>query len=156
MGFRKKFQGPKDPKKIKPKKQKKSKVKGHLIKQMQKMESAAGKDKKLNVPPVRSRQEIVTEMFESKLDAIGLEASSSSGYVPVSKTPLATFFKERKVPEGTVSAIIAGIMEEETEEGVRELIEAASTELGLTRNEIENAKDLAVEEWRNVRESSNN
>jgi len=156
MGIRRKSKDAKNPKKDKPKKQKKSnvKVKGHLIKQMQKMENEAGKGKKLSVPPVRSRQEIITEMFESKTRAIGLQASTSSGYVPVSNTPLARYLKERNVLEGTVSAIIDGIMEEETEKGVRSMIEAASPELGLSNDELENAKDLAVEEWRNVRETS--
>ena len=155
VGLRRKSKDAKVPKKIEPKKQKKSnaKVKGPLIKQMQKMESEAGKDKKLSVPPVRSRQEIITEIFASKTRAIGLQASTSSGYIPVSNTPLARFLKERKVPEVTVSAIIEGIMEEETEVGVRELIEAASPELGLSHNELDNAKDLAVQEWRNVSET---
>ncbi|MFW9844058.1 MAG: hypothetical protein ACFFEV_05760 [Candidatus Thorarchaeota archaeon] len=154
MGLRKKSKGPKEPKKNEPKKKKRGKVKGHLIKPMQKMESEAEKGKKLSVPPVRSRQEIITEMFESRLNAIGLEASASSGYVPVSKTRLARFLKEKNVPEDTVSAIIAGIMEEESEGGVRGIIEAASPELDLVGGELENAKDIAVEEWKNVKETS--
>jgi len=156
VGLRRKPKDAKNPEKDKPKKQKKSnvRVKGHLIKQMQKMENEIRKGKNLSVPSVRSRQEIITEMFESKTGAIGLQASASSGYVPVSNTPLARFFKERNVLEGTVSAIIDGIMEEETEKGVRSMIEAASPELGLSDDELENAKDLAVEEWRNVRETS--
>ncbi|TFH10194.1 MAG: hypothetical protein E4H14_02990 [Candidatus Thorarchaeota archaeon] len=156
MVLRRKPKGPNDPKKTKPEKQKKSqgKVKGHLIKQMQKMESEAGKDRKLTVPPVRSRQEIITEMFESQLSVIGLEASTASGYIPASKTPFAVFLKERDVHEDIVSAVIDGIMEEETEKGVRAIIEAASPELGLSGNELEKVKDLAVEEWRNVRETS--
>ncbi|MGY5858976.1 MAG: hypothetical protein RTU63_06380 [Candidatus Thorarchaeota archaeon] len=152
--------GPKDP--PKPKKQKKQKkqkaskekAKGHLMKQMRKMSSEAEKGKKLSVPPVSSRQEIITDIFESKLAAIGLQASASSDYVPVSHTPLARFLKDLKVPEDTVSAIIAGIMEEETEDDVKIIIEAASPELGLVGDELENAKDLAVEEWRNVKKIS--
>ena len=153
MGLRKKRQGPKDPKKDKPKKKKKIKVKGHLIKQMQKMEGEAGKNKKLSVPPVRSRHEVITEMFESKTRAIGLEASTASGYVPVSYTPLARFLKERNVPEDTVSAIIDGIMEEKNEADVMAIIEASadSPEVDLIGDELEKAKALAAEEWRNVK-----
>lgn len=146
---------PKDP--TEPEKPKKSKIKakGHLMKPIQKMVSAAERDKKLTVPPVRSRQEIITQMFESKTSEIGLVASTSSGYVPVSYTPLARFLKERNVPEDTVSAIIAGIMEEENEEAVEAIIEATaeSPEVDLIGDELDKAKELAVEEWRNVRKT---
>ncbi|MHA1138328.1 MAG: hypothetical protein ACTSSE_17750 [Candidatus Thorarchaeota archaeon] len=143
----------KAPDKIKPRKQKKSKVKvkGHLMKPMQKMSSEAEKGKKLSVPPVRSRQEIITEMFESKTRAIGLKASTSSGHVPISHTPLARFLKDHNVEVDIVSAIIDGIMEEDSEENVRGIIEASSPELGLIGDELEKAKELAVQEWRNVK-----
>ncbi len=151
----------KDPKKAadpaEPKKPKKSKIKakGHLMKPIQKMVGQAERDKELTAPPVRSRQEIITQMFESKTNEIGLEASTSSGYVPVSYTPLARFLKERNVPEETVSAIIAGIMEEENEESVKAIIEATaeSPEVDLIGDELDKAKELAVEEWRNVRKT---
>jgi hypothetical protein len=154
-----KSKGQKPGKPKKPKKEKKKgkvKVKGHLMKPMKKMASEAEKGKKLSVPPVRTRQEIITEMFESKTSAIGLEASTSSGYVPVSYTPLARFLKERNVEEDMVSAIIAGIMEEESEEDVMSIIEAAadSPEINLIGDELEKAKTLAVEEWRNVKKPS--
>ncbi len=141
---------PTAPKGDKPVKRPKIKVKGRLMKQIQKMAGEAEKGKDLSVPPVRSRQEIITQMFESKLEQIGLEASAASDYVPVSYTPLARFLKERDVPESTVSAIIAGIMEEESEESVQGIIEAASPELGLVGDELQKVKDLAVEEWKNV------
>jgi len=141
-----------------PKKPKRSKikVKGHLMKQIQKMEGQAEKDKELTVPPVRSRQEIITEIFESKTNAIGLEASTAGGFVPVSYTPLARFLKDRNVAENTVSAIIVGIMEEENAESVKAIIEAAadSPEVDLIGDELEKAKELAVQEWRNVKAPS--
>lgn len=145
--------GPKAPGKVKPTKRKKSKVKvkGHLMKPIKKMVSEAEKGKKLSVPEVQSRHDIITDMFESKLAAIGLEAAAASDYVPVSHTPLARFLKDLNVPETTVSAIIAGIMEEDSEDDVKVIIEAASPELGLTGDELDNAKELAVEEWRNVK-----
>ena len=150
------FRKPKGPKApLEPKKQKTSKVKvkGHLIKQMQKMSSETEKNKDLSVPPVRSRQEIITQMFESKTGAIGLEASTASGYVPVSHTPLAKYLKERAVAEDTVSAIIAGLMEEVTEDNVRSLIEGVAGSINLVGNELDIVKELAVEEWRNVRKT---
>ncbi|TFG31612.1 hypothetical protein EU528_05720 [Candidatus Thorarchaeota archaeon] len=156
VGLRKKPKGSKDVSKQKKQKKSKGKVKGHLIKQMQKMEGEASKDKKLSVPPVRSRQEIITDIFESKTSAIGLKASTASGYVPVSYTPLARYLKERNVSEDTVSAIIDGIMEEESEEDVKAIIEAAADSPGvnLVGAELEKAKELAVEEWNNVRDTS--
>ncbi len=152
----KRSKGSKKPKDLKePKKPKKSKIKakGHLMKQIQKMEGQAEKDKELTVPPVRSRQEIITQLFESKTNAIGLEASTAGGFVPVSYTPLARFLKDRNVAEDTVSAIIAGIMEEETAESVMAIIEAAADSPGvnLIGDELDKAKELAVEEWRNVK-----
>jgi len=155
----KRSKGSKKPKDLtEPPKPKRSKikVKGHLMKQIQKMEGQAEKDKELTVPHVRSRQEIITGMFESKTSAIGLEASTAGGYVPVSYTPLARFLKDRNVAEDTVSAIIAGIMEEENEEDVRTIIEVAadSPEVDLTGDELDKAKELAVEEWRNVKAPS--
>lgn len=152
----KRSKGSKKPKDLpEPKKPKRSKikVKGHLMKPIQKMEGQAEKGKKLTVPPVRSRQEIITQIFESKTNAIGLEASTAGGYVPVSYTPLARFLKDRNVAEDTVSAIIVGIMEEESEEDVRTIIEVAadSPEIDLIGDELEKAKELAVEEWRNVK-----
>ncbi|MHA1862407.1 MAG: hypothetical protein ACTSWA_01460 [Candidatus Thorarchaeota archaeon] len=152
----KRSKGSKEPKDLtKPQKPKRSKikVKGHLMKQIQKMEGQAEKDKELTVPPVRSRQEIITEIFESKTSAIGLEASTAGGYVPVSYTPLARFLKDRNVAEDTVSAIIAGIMEEDNAESVKAIIEAAadSPEVDLIGNELDKAKELAVQEWRNVK-----
>lgn len=136
-------------------KKSKIKVKGPLMKQMGKMVSEIDKGKELTVPPIRSREEITTQMFESKMNAIGLEASKSSGYVPVSYTPLARFLKERGVPEDTVSAIIAGILEEEGEAEVRAIIDAAaeSPEVNLVGNELEKAKQLAVDEWANVKKA---
>lgn len=154
--LRRRPKGTKDPTKPKELKTPKIKVKGHLMKQMQKMTSEAEKDKELTVPPVRSRQEIITQMFEAKTRAIGLEASTASGYVPMSHTPLARFLKERNVPEDIISAIIAGLMEEENEDDVKAIIEAAadSPEVNLIGDELRKAKELAVEEWRNVKASS--
>ena len=158
VGLRKKPKGSKDIPEPKKQKKSKAKVKGHLIKQMQKMEGEASKDKKLTVPPVRSRQEVITDMFESKTRAIGLEASTASGNVPISYTPLARYLKERNVSEDTVSAIIDGIMEEESEDDVKAIIEATADSPGvnLIGAELEKAKELAVEEWSNVRATPEN
>jgi hypothetical protein len=134
-----------------------AKVKGPLMKQIGKMIGETEKGNKLSVPAVRTRQEIITRMFESKMDAIGLEPSKDGGYIPVSSTPLARFLKERGVPDDTINAILAGLMEEERETEVRAIIDAAadSPEINLVGNELDKAKDLAVEEWKNLRASGN-
>jgi hypothetical protein len=140
-----------------PKKTKVVKVKGPLMKQISKMISETEKGKELSVPPVRTRQEIVTQLFESKMNAINLTPSKDSGYVPVSYTPLARFLKERGVPDDTISAILAGLMEEEHEAEVRDIIDATadSPDVNLVGNELDKAKELAVEEWKNLRKSGN-
>lgn len=132
-----------------------AKVKGPLMKQIGKMIGETEKTTDLTVPAVRSRQEIITQMFESKMHAIDLEPSTDSGYVPVSHTPLARFLKQRGIPDDTISAILAGLMEEEHEAEVRAIIEAAadSPDVNLIGDELNKAKDLAVEEWKNLRES---
>jgi hypothetical protein len=131
------------------------KQKGPLMKQIGKMMSETEKGKELSVPPVRTRQEIITQIFESKMNAMGLVPSTDSGYVPVSYTPLSRFLKERGVPDDTISAILAGLMEEENEVEVRDIIDAAadSPEVNLIGNELDMAKQLAVEEWKNLRET---
>ena len=132
-----------------------AKVKGPLMKQIGKMIGETEKDNKLSVPAVKTRQEIITRMFESKMDAIGLEPSKDGGYIPVSSTPLARFLKDRGVPDDTINAILAGLMEEAQETEVRAIIDAAadSPEINLVGNELDKAKDLAVEEWKNLRAS---
>ncbi|MBN2228898.1 MAG: hypothetical protein JW779_04820 [Candidatus Thorarchaeota archaeon] len=129
------------------------KVKGPLMKPIGKMIVDIERGKDLTPPPTKPRQEIITELFTSKMNAIGLEPSLDSGYIPVSHTPLARFLKDRGVADDTVSAIIAGLMEEDTEEAVREIIDATaeSPEVNLVGSELEKAKQLAVDEWRNMR-----
>ncbi|TFG34422.1 hypothetical protein EU527_03695 [Candidatus Thorarchaeota archaeon] len=155
------FRRPKSSKGKKPEKEVKKpkiKVKGPLMKQIGKMMSDVDKGKELTVPSVRSRDEIITEMFESQMNAVGLKASTASGYVPVSYTPLARFLKERGVPEDTVGAIIAGILEEESEADVRAIIEATaeSPEVNLVGAELDKAKQLAVDEWAHVKKAPEN
>ena len=153
--FRKSKQA-KAPAKTKPAKQKKGsvKVKGYLMKPMRKMAGEAEKGKKLSVPQVRPRDEIITEMFVSKLTEIGIKPSTSSGHVPVSYTPFSLFLKDHGVQDDIVGALMEGIMEENSDETVRGIIDAASPELNLTGPELEKAKDLAVEEWRNVKKGA--
>ncbi|MFW9975787.1 MAG: hypothetical protein ACFFDQ_11000 [Candidatus Thorarchaeota archaeon] len=126
-----------------------------VVKQMHRMVAQIDKGKDITEPAVRSRQEIITLKFNSQMKAIGLEPENESGYVPVSYTPLARFLKERGVQDDTVSAILAGLMEEENETDVRAIITAASETPGvdLTGAELAKAQDLAVSEWTNVRRS---
>jgi hypothetical protein len=126
-----------------------------VMKQMLRMTSELDKGKEVSEPVVRSRQDIITQKFNSQMQAAGLEPSTSSGYVPVSHTPLARFLIERGVQNDTVSAILDGLMEEENETDVQAIIDAAADTPGvdLTGAELEKAKQLAVDEWNNVRRS---
>lgn len=124
-----------------------------VMKQMRRMTSELDRNKEVSEPVVRSRQDIITQKFNSQMQAIGLEPATSSGYVPASHTPLARFLIERGVHNDTVSAILAGLMEEENETDVQAIIDAAADTPGvdLTGAELEKAKQLAVDEWNNVR-----
>ena len=123
------------------------------MKQIGKMISDAEKGKDLTAPPVRSRNEIITEMFESKMDAIGLKASTSSGYVPVSHTPFTRFLKDHGVPEATIGAFIEAILEADNENDVRSIVGAVADSLGvqLVGNDLDKVTQLAVDEWRNIK-----
>ncbi|MGY5863886.1 MAG: hypothetical protein RTV41_04745 [Candidatus Thorarchaeota archaeon] len=127
-----------------------------VVKQMRRMMMEVDRDREIKEPAVQSRQDIITEKFEVQMSAIGLEPSKDSGYIPVSYTPLARFLIERGVHNDTVGAILEGLMEEETEESVRGIIEAAADTPGvdLTGKELDKAKQLAVDEWTNLRRST--
>ena len=124
-----------------------------VVKQMRRMLADVDKEKELIEPAVQSRQDIITKRFESQMNAIGLEPSTDSGYVPVSYTPLARYLIERGVSDDTVGAILDGLMEEASEESAREIIDAAADtpDVDLTGEELEKAKQLAVDEWNNIR-----
>ncbi|MFX1483756.1 MAG: hypothetical protein ACFFCP_11290 [Promethearchaeota archaeon] len=124
-----------------------------FARQMKRMVLDIDKEREISEPAVQSRQEIITTMFESQMSKIGLKPSMDSGYIPVSYTPLARYLKERGVPDDTVDAILSGLMEEETEQNVRDIIDATAEtpDVDLTGVELEKAKQLAVDEWRNIR-----
>ena len=126
-----------------------------ILKQMHRMVSDVDKEKDLKEPVVQTRQDIITKKYNSQMQSIGLEPATDSGYIPVSHTPLARFLVERGVHEDTVSAILAGLMEEEGEAEVRAIIDAAADTPGvdLTGEELAKAQDLAVIEWTNLRRS---
>ena len=126
-----------------------------IVKQMRHMILDVDKERELTEPTVKSRQEVITKMFDSQMNAVGLKPATDSGYIPVSYTPLARFLIERGVHDDTVGAILDGLMEEQSEVHVREIIDAAADTPGvdLTGEELEKAKQLAVDEWNNVRGS---
>ena len=123
---------------------------------IQRMLGDVEKERAVKAPEVKSRETIVTEMFESEMKSVGLQPSTESGYIPISYTPLARFLAERGIANDIASAISAGLKEEKTEEDVRNIIDAAAAtpDIDLTPEEIEKAQDLAVEEWNRVRKSS--
>jgi hypothetical protein len=124
-----------------------------IVKQMRRMLSQIQKEKDVEPPAVKSRQEIITGMFESEMISLGLTPSAAGGHVPVSYTPLSRFLRERNVADEIISAILDGLMEEETEAEVVAIIDAASEtpELNLGPKDIEKVRELAVAEWKNLR-----
>jgi hypothetical protein len=113
------------------------------------MITAIDKGKSVNAPATDSRLEIVTDLFESKMKAIGLEPSQDSGHVPTGFTPLATFLQQHGVSEDIVSAMLSGLKEAKSESEVLDMIDAAaeSTEIDLHGSSLSKAKELAVLEW---------
>ena len=130
--------------------------KSSIIKGMEKMLSTTEKGRVPEAPPVDNRQTIITRLFESKLQAIGLTPSSDSGHIPVSYSPLAVFLRDQGVPEDIVAAIITGLKEEESEEDVMNIIDAAADtpDVSLQGPDLEKAKNLAVDEWRREKRTS--
>jgi hypothetical protein len=124
--------------------------KSNIVKSMEKMISATDKGRIPEPPTVENRQTIITRLFESKMQAIGLTPSSDSGHIPVSYSPLAIFLRDRRVPEDIVAAIITGLKEEENEKDVIGIIDAAAEtmDVSIKGPDLEKAKNLAVEEWK--------
>ena len=124
-----------------------------IVKQMRKMISQAQKGKDMEPPHVKDRQEMITDMFGKEMIALGLTPSAAGGHVPVSYTPLARFLRERGVSDEIISAILDGLMEAETADEVLEIINAAAEtpDMNLGPMDIEKARVLAVEEWKNLR-----
>ncbi|MHA2162967.1 MAG: hypothetical protein ACXABF_11140 [Candidatus Thorarchaeota archaeon] len=127
--------------------------KAPIMKQIGKMLSTVEKGKIPDEPTVSSRQEIVTNLFESKMQAVGVEPSKDSGYIPTSQTPLAQYLRKYEIPDDIIDAILAGLQEESTEEDVRAIIDAAADtpDVNLDGIFLDKAKDLAVEEWKRAR-----
>ncbi|MHA2070818.1 MAG: hypothetical protein ACW985_03415, partial [Candidatus Thorarchaeota archaeon] len=111
---------------------------------MQRMISDVEKERSVKVPEVRSRDTIITEKFESEMKSVGLQPSTETGYIPVSYTPLARFLAERGIANDIASAISAGLKEEQTEDDVRNIIDAAAgtPDIDLTPDEVKKAQEL--------------
>jgi hypothetical protein len=130
--------------------------KSNIVKIMQKMRSITEKGKIPYPPVVKDRQTIITQLFENKMQAIGLTPSTDSGHIPVSSSPLAVFLRDRGVPEDIVAAIITGLKEEESEIDVMNIIDAAADtpDVSIHDSDLEKAKNLAVEEWKREKRTS--
>ncbi|UCE09212.1 MAG: hypothetical protein JSW61_09545 [Candidatus Thorarchaeota archaeon] len=120
-----------------------------IMKQVQKVKSAVDKGRTPPEVTVRSRLTIVTRLFEEKMEKVGLEPSSDSGYIPVSQTPFASFLAEHGVNEDTIGAILAELKQIESESGVAEIIDAVAETPGVVLEgaDTETAVQLAIEEW---------
>ncbi|MDF1539140.1 MAG: hypothetical protein P1Q69_09565 [Candidatus Thorarchaeota archaeon] len=124
-----------------------------IIKRIQKMRKLIEKDKQFSVSETRTREDIITELFTGKMNAIGIIPSSDSGYIPTSQTPLARYLRRFGVVDDIIDAILAGLAEEETEQAVRDIIEAAAEtpEINLDGDYLKQAQELAVDEWDKLR-----
>ncbi|MFW9908057.1 MAG: hypothetical protein ACFFEF_05740 [Candidatus Thorarchaeota archaeon] len=128
-----------------------------IIKRINKMRNLIEKDKKFEVKETLTRQDIISDLFERKMRSIGIEPSKDSGYIPTSQTPLARYLRRFDIEDDIIDAILAGLAEVETENSVREIIEAAADtpDLELEGDELKEAQELAVEEWKKMRRIAN-
>lgn len=117
------------------------------------MRSLIEKGKKFEVQKIESRQEIITTLFTTEMEKVGITPSEDSGYIPTSQTPLARYLRRFGVVDDIIDAILAGLAEEESEVAVRDIIEAAADtpEIDLEGDSLKEAQDLAVEEWNKLR-----
>ena len=120
-----------------------------IITYMSKMISRIQKGKPIKDVPGKSRQDIITESFEEKMHAVGLQPSTDSGHIPTSRTPLAKYLLDRGVAESTTDAIVNELGKLESKEAVKEIMDAAAEGEGVsfTGVELDMAKQLALEEW---------
>jgi len=123
------------------------------IRQIDKLQSAIQKDKDPPALKVETRQDIITEIFEKKMNAVGMTPSEDSGYIPTSQTPLASYLKKYNISDDIIDAIQTGLDEEESEEAVRGIIRAAADtpDVNLDGIFLEKAEEIAVEEWKRRR-----
>ena len=86
-------------------------------------------EKELPTSHVRTRQEIITDIFESKMKIIGLKPYKGDGYIALSNTPLARYLRKSGVSADFVEGII-NELQNESEENRMEIIEAALESVG--------------------------
>ncbi len=125
------------------------KSKPPIIKQMEKLRGRIEKGKSISPINVRTRHEIIVDLFETKLRALNLEPSRASDYIPSARTPLASFLLDHGVDEQTVNTIINELKELKTKADVETIIEAVSEIPGVIfrSEDIKMAKHLALDEW---------
>ncbi|MFW9920968.1 MAG: hypothetical protein ACFFED_15310 [Candidatus Thorarchaeota archaeon] len=129
-----------------------------IIKKLKKIQVEIEKGKMPKLPETQSRQDIISSIFSEDLASIGLQASSDSGYIPSSQTPLAKYLRRFGVSDDIIDAILTGLGEEETAKAVRDVIEAAADtpDIDMHGEYLERAKELAVEEWKKRRQIETN
>lgn len=127
-----------------------------IIKQMKKTLTSVRKGKKIKEPDVSTRQDMISLLFNEKMESVGIEPSTDSGHIPTSQTPLARYLRKYGITDEIIDAISVGLFEEESEAAVRDIIDAAADtpDVNLDGMFLERAKELAVEEWNRRRRSN--
>ncbi|MGV9168729.1 MAG: hypothetical protein ACOC38_02185 [Promethearchaeia archaeon] len=122
------------------------------IRKIKDMHSDIKKGKEPKAPVAKSRQEIITDIFESKMNKIGLEPSSEAGYIPVSTGDFSDYMIQHGVDIDTMRAILDDLPTLKRPE-VFDVVEAATEMQGVDFNvrEVEEAKQLALNEWQRHR-----
>ena len=120
-----------------------------IITYMSKMMSRIEKGKPIKDVPSKSRRHIITESFEEKMHAVGMQPSTDSGHIPTSRTPLAKYLLDHGVAESTTDVIISELGALESKEAVNDILDAAAEGEGVSFTDLElnMTKQLALEEW---------
>ncbi|MBD3406468.1 MAG: hypothetical protein GF411_10180 [Candidatus Lokiarchaeota archaeon] len=130
-----------------------------ILKILVKMKSAVEKGSKVDVPIAKTRQQLITETFEPKLQEAGIELPKKGGYIPlVASSDLSQKLVEYKEQTGKfdddeIEATIEGIHAAETEKEVDDIAETVSDHLGLSDSQKQELGHLAREEWNRHKDS---
>ncbi|NWF96481.1 MAG: hypothetical protein HXY34_10115 [Candidatus Thorarchaeota archaeon] len=121
-----------------------------LLRELDRLASAAKKGKPLDLPHVRTRREVIADIFRASMESAGLKVAEGTGSaMPTSYAPFAVFLRELHVDESMIEAMLSGISEAESESEVEDLVDAAAdtADFGAIASRLEEAKRIAKEEW---------
>ncbi|TXT57354.1 MAG: hypothetical protein BAJATHORv1_10054 [Candidatus Thorarchaeota archaeon] len=129
------------------------------VKIMLKMKSTVEKGRDVESPPVKSREEIISDMYESKLEEIGIKPPKEGGHIPlVASSDLSQKLVEYQEQMGAISdddieATVEGIHSAEGAREVTDIIDMVADVIGLDEDDKKELQQLAHQEWKRHKDS---